>query len=99
MNDIIAVAYRIENNPGAQDDGFYGEFITTATTDSQRLILKLVKPAELQPGGDYAQAWKLQLKNIYPVGGRNIKKEGFEFQIKVRIIGTRSCSGTTRNPR
>jgi cell surface protein SprA len=86
-DDIIAVSYRVENGSGAQDDGFYGEFISSAATDSQRLILKLVKPANLQPGGNYSQAWKLQLKNIYPVGGRNIKKEGFEFQIKYEISG------------
>lgn len=86
-DDIIAVAYRVENGPGAQDDGFYGEFINSATTDSQKLILKLVKPANLQPGGNFAQAWKLQLKNIYPVGGRNVKKDGFEFQIKFEISG------------
>lgn len=85
--DIIAVAYRVENEHGPQDDGFFGEFIATATTDSQRLVLKLVKPKNLQPGGNYAQAWKLQLKNIYHVGGRNIKKEGFEFQIKYEIPG------------
>jgi cell surface protein SprA len=86
-DDIIAVAYRVENGSGAQDDGYYGDFIANAVTDSQRLVLKLVKPANLQPGGNYAQAWKLQLKNIYPVGGRNIKKEGFEFQIKYELSG------------
>jgi len=86
-DDIIAVAYRVENGPGAQDDGYYGEFISSAATDSQRLILKLIKPANLQPGGNFAQAWKLQLKNIYPVGGRNIKKEGFEFQVKYEVSG------------
>lgn len=86
-DDIIAVAYRVENGPGPQDDGYIGEFISTATTDSQRLVLKLVKPKNLQPGGNYAQAWKLQLKNIYPIGGRNIKKEGFEFKIKYEISG------------
>ena len=61
-DDIIAVAYRVENRQGAQDDGFYGEFITTAATDSQRLILKLIKPANLQPGGNFTQAWKLAAK-------------------------------------
>ena len=86
-DDIIAVAYRVENGPGAQNDGYYGEFISSAATDSQRLILKLIKPANLQPGGNFAQAWKLQLKNIYPVGGRNIKKEGFEFQVKYEVSG------------
>lgn len=86
-DDIIAVAYRVENGIGSQDDGFYGEFVSTALTDTQKLVLKLVKPANLQPGGNFSQAWRLQLKNIYPVGGRNIKKDGFEFQIKYEVSG------------
>jgi cell surface protein SprA len=86
-DDIIAVAYRVANLPGTADDDFFGQFISTAVTDSQRLVLKLIKPANLQPGGNFTQAWKLQLKNIYPVGGRNIKKEGFEFQIKYEVSG------------
>ena len=84
--DIIAVAYRVENNPGPGDDDFYGEFLKTAKSDtSQRLILKLVKPRNLQP--QYTQAWKLLLKNIYPLGGRNIKQQGFELNIKYEIAG------------
>ncbi len=27
------------------------------------------------------------LKNIYPVGGRNIKAEGFDFKIKYELEG------------
>ncbi|NWF51154.1 MAG: cell surface protein SprA [Ignavibacteriaceae bacterium] len=86
-SDIIAVAYRVENDPGTRsDDLFYGEFINSAGTDTF-LVLKLVKPKNLQPGGTFAKAWKLQLKNIYPIGGRNVKKEGFEFNIKYEIEG------------
>lgn len=86
-NEIIAAAYRTENLPGSTDDLFFGEFVSSAQTDSQRLVLKMVKPSNLQPGGTYTQAWNMQLKNIYPVGGRNIKREGFEFQIKYEISG------------
>ncbi len=88
-NDIIAVAYRVENGPSPSDDLFYGEFLNSQSADSTnlKLVLKLVKPRNLQPGGDFAEAWKLQLKNIYPIGGRNIKKEGFEFNIKYEIDG------------
>jgi cell surface protein SprA len=92
-NEIVAVAYRVDNLPGPVDDSFYGEFLGTAQTDSQRLVLKMIKPSNLQPGGPYAQAWKLQLKNIYPVGGRNIKKDGFEFQIKYEISGQEPVVG------
>lgn len=82
--DAIAVAYRIENGPGAADDLYYGEFLRdiNAQDTSIVMVLKLVKPANLQPDGDFATAWKLQLKNIYPIGGRDVKQEGFEFEIK-----------------
>ncbi|MBZ0199538.1 MAG: cell surface protein SprA, partial [Ignavibacteriaceae bacterium] len=88
-NDIIAVAYR-RGQAGGLSDQTFGEFLSTAQTDSQRLVLKLVKPSGLQPPSQspsYAQAWKLLLKNIYPLGGRDVKQEGFEFQIKREIEG------------
>jgi cell surface protein SprA len=84
-DEIIAVAYRMENGPGTSDDSYYGEFLTAANTDTSiTLVLKLIKPRNLLPG---TEAWKLQLKNIYPVGVRNLKQEGFEFQIKYEIEG------------
>lgn len=86
--DIIAVSYRVEGgfDGSPADDQFYGEFLQQAGADtSQRLILKLVKPANLQPS--YTKAWKLLLKNIYPVGGRNLKEEGFTFDLKYEVEG------------
>ena len=87
--DIIAVAYRVENNPNTKsDDDFYGEFLNSTNSDtSQKLVLKLIKPQNLQPDGDYQEAWRLLLKNIYPLGGRNIKQDGFEFKVKYEIPG------------
>lgn len=99
--DILAVAYRVENGQGASDDFIYGEFLTPADTNtSQKLILKLVKPKGLQPS--YRTAWKLQLKNIYPVGSRNLKLDGFDFNIQYEIEGgeavseVQGTSGTVR---
>jgi len=84
--DIIAVAFRTENGQGAADDRVFGEFLTPANTDtSKRLILKLVKPKNLQP--IYTTAWQLQLKNIYPIGSRNLKPDGFDFNIQYEIEG------------
>jgi cell surface protein SprA len=85
--DIIAVSYQVQNNPSdLNDDDYYGEFLNTTNNDTTgKLVLKLVKPANLQP--QMTEAWKLLLKNIYPVGGRNIKKEGFEFNIKYEKEG------------
>ena len=86
--DAIAVAYRIEG-PSAQtetDDRFYGEFIKDIQNDTSKIvILKLIKPPNLQPS--YKTAWELQLRNIYPVGGRNVKSEGFKFEINYAVDG------------
>ena len=95
--DIIAVAYRQEQGLGSTNDDFiYGEFLDPTSTDSTRLILKMVKPRNLQPL--YKIAWSLMLKNIYALGPRNIKPEGFEFDIKREIEGQEPASevGTTR---
>ncbi|HVO74308.1 MAG TPA: cell surface protein SprA [Ignavibacteriaceae bacterium] len=94
--DIIAVAYRREFLPGADNDKFFGEFLATAKSDSQKLVLKLVKPANLQPR--WAKAWNLLLKNIYPVGGRNIKKDGFEFRIQREIPGQDPVEELPKDP-
>lgn len=82
--DAIAVAYRMEGDPGNENDIFYGDFINEVP-DTVTLVLKLIKPSQLQP--QYKTAWKLQLRNIYPLGVRNIKKEGFELDIKYEVAG------------
>lgn len=85
--DIIAVAFQREGAAkGEDDDIYYGEYFHQTKGDStQRLVLKLVKPENLSPVN--TKAWNLLLKNIYPVPGRNIKKEGFIFDIKYKIEG------------
>ncbi len=85
-NEMIAVAYKQERGAGSEDDAVFGEFVVASDSNStQRLILKMVKPANLLP--DYKTAWMLQLKNIYPTGVRNVNKDGFEFNIKREIEG------------
>ncbi|MCX8106013.1 MAG: cell surface protein SprA, partial [Ignavibacterium album] len=85
-NDVIAVSYGRENGPGTADDEYFGEWLAPGDTNTtKRLVLKLVKPRNLQP--QYTTAWKLQLKNIYGIGVRNIKEDGFEFDIKYEIEG------------
>jgi len=76
--DVIAVAFK-----QGVANVTYGEFI--AATQDTFIVLKLVKPRNLQP--QFTDAWKLQLKNIYPTGSRNIKKEGFDFKIKYEVVG------------
>jgi len=75
-NQIVAVAYRIEGATSAQgDDRYFGEF----QSDSSTIVLKLVKPINLQPS--YRQAWNLMLKNIYYVGGTGLSGNNFQLRI------------------
>lgn len=87
-DEAIAVAYRIEGNQGSTDFVF-GEMNADANAaglDSGDVrVLKLVKPENLKPGDE--KAWKLQLKNIYPIGGRDLNEEGFTFDIVYEFPG------------
>ena len=80
--DIIAVAFK-QGTTG--NTITYGQFLNTVNQEDSVIVLKLVKPKNLQP--QYTEAWSLKLKNIYPTGARNIKKEGFEFKIKYEVVG------------
>ncbi|MFZ0455932.1 MAG: cell surface protein SprA [Ignavibacteriaceae bacterium] len=85
-DDIIAVAYRMENGPGPNDDLYFGEFLSTANAANDSiLVLKLVKPKNLQP--QFTEAWKLLMKNFYPLGGRNIKQDNFIFNLAYEVPG------------
>lgn len=66
-NDIIAVAYKIENDSfGPSDDLIYGEFFTDLINNSDTIaVLKLVKPRLVQP--NFSKAWKLKMKNRYKI--------------------------------
>ncbi len=88
--DIIAVAYTAGGKT-------YGEL--SKNLDKSKLsglVLKLVKPQNLQP--QYKKAWNLQLKNIYSIGARNIQKDGFTCDIKYEIDGSdaQSTLGSVR---
>ncbi len=76
--EVIAVSFKQGTN-----NLTYGEFI--ATTQDTFIVLKLVKSKYLK--ASHVEAWKLQLKNIYPTGSRNVKKEGFDFRIKYEVVG------------
>jgi hypothetical protein len=66
-DDIIAVAYVIDNDsPSESDDLYYGEFISELVNNSKtRGVLKLVRPTNLNP--HYQNAWQLKMKNIYQI--------------------------------
>lgn len=90
--DAIAVAFNTEGRTSSPDDDVYfGEFLNDVASDSTaRIVLQLVKPPNLQP--QFKKAWKLQLRNIYPIGGRDIKQEGFNLDIKYVLEGQEPVS-------
>ena len=85
--DAIAVAFVVENTLNTKDDDiYYGEFINDLQSAKvSRLVLQLVKPPNLQP--QFKKAWQLQLRNIYPIGGRDVKEEGFTLGMNYRVEG------------
>ncbi len=83
-NQIVAIAYR---TAGGSQIGELARDIPSTDT-SRTMVLKMLKPRNLNAvGPSYAIAWKLLLKNIYSVGGRNMKKEGFSLDVFRRTSG------------
>jgi hypothetical protein len=77
-NQAYAVTYTTaENNTNT----IYGD------TAGGVYYLKLIKPENLQDHPDYRPAWDLMLKNIYAIGGRDLKQEGFDLKILRRTDG------------
>jgi cell surface protein SprA len=81
----IAVAYTIPDtlNPKLPMD--VGNFGSRDTSKSIKLVMKLVRPQKLGP--QYKTAWRLMMKNVYPLGGRGIKKDGFDLKILYEVPG------------
>lgn len=80
----VAIAYKIENGPGPDDDITYGT-LTKNEEQKTRLVLKLIKPRTLLPQDTIA--WRLMLKNIYSLKARKIEKTGFDLSIKYEEPG------------
>ncbi|MBI3788477.1 MAG: cell surface protein SprA, partial [Ignavibacteriales bacterium] len=85
-DQAIAVAYTLPAPPGETRKTFdVGNFGSRDTAKSNKLVMKLVRPKFLDP--QFKTAWRMMLKNFYPLGGRGIKKEGFELGIKYEVSG------------
>ncbi|MEW6062307.1 MAG: cell surface protein SprA, partial [Bacteroidota bacterium] len=80
----VAIAYKIENGPGPNDDITYGT-LTKNEAQKTRLVLKLIKPRTLLPQDSIA--WRLMLKNIYSLKARKIEKTGFDLTMKYEEPG------------
>ncbi len=75
---VIAVAYSLPSRD-------IGTLEATDTSRTSKLVLKLVRPRNLEP--NMKPAWDLMMKNIYSLGGRGLKKEGFSLDIKYLLPG------------
>ena len=85
-NQLIGIAYRTQN--GNQ----YGEFARDLGLDSvglsKTIVMKMVKPRNLLNNArGYPIAWEQLLKNVYSIGGRNVKKEGFSLDVYRTVPG------------
>jgi cell surface protein SprA len=64
-----------------------GNFGSRLSSDSLNLVMKLVRPKNLPSSPQMKTAWKMMLKNRYPLGPRSIKKTGFTFTISYTPSG------------
>jgi cell surface protein SprA len=82
----LAVTYTVLGRGQPRSYGTRNQAYNDTTRDGYYL-LKLIKPPGLVSNPGYRTAWKLQLKNIYPVGGRDLIPEGLTIQIIRRTQG------------
>ncbi len=92
-DQAIAVAYDVTDLAGNVRE--IGNFGSRTPLDSLKLILKLVRPKNLDP--QMKTAWRMMLKNRYPLGGRGIKKDGFELHIEYEIYGQQPVRDVLNN--
>ncbi|MGA9117414.1 MAG: cell surface protein SprA [Bacteroidota bacterium] len=91
---VVGIAYR------RADGTQFGELSRDFGTDTSRtVVLKMVKPRNLNANGPrYVAAWRQLLKNIYSVGGRNLKPEGFTLDIFRENAGAEEQNGILGEP-
>ena len=70
--EVLAVAYR--DTSGAE----VGDIHYTNIGTNQRIILQLIRPRNPRPSDP---TWKLEWRNVYYLGARNINKDGFNLKI------------------
>ncbi len=82
----IAISYRIENASASSDDDLiYGTPTKSELEKDTILVLKLVKPITYTPQDKVLLS--MMLKNIYPLGGRRIQKDGFFLTMEYKESG------------
>ncbi len=82
-NQTVAVAYR--TNDGRQVGEFFRDIPSDTTT---RIVLRMLRPRSLISNGpSFRTAWDRMLKNIYSIGARNVKQEGFSLEVVRKVTG------------
>ena len=87
-SEALAVAYEyVANGQRFQ----VGEFASDKPDSDSRLVLKLIRPTNLQQpnpaGGFNPAAWYLELRNIYRLQGRGLNANDFELQVFYQAPG------------
>ncbi len=85
-NQILAVAYTTAQAFSDPNVPTVGTMSETLQDTTQAVILKLIKPRQMQPS--YDETWPLMMRNVYFLGGTNIEKNGFELRIENNVNGT-----------
>ena len=90
VQDFEAIAVAYEYVAGGRNFKV-GEFAADKPDNDTRLVLKLIRPQDLQQpnlaGGFNPAAWYLELRNIYPLKGRGINANEFELQVNYQAPG------------
>ena len=82
----VAVAYTVPDPTDIRKNVDIGNFGSKVdTSKGLKLIMKLVRPQKLGP--QYKTGWRLMMKNFYPLGGRGIKKDGFDLKVVYEVPG------------
>lgn len=80
-DEVLAVAYQYRYGTSIYKVGEFASEITTKYVEGEKtgaLFLKLLKPTSLTP---QSYTWNLMMKNIYPLGSRQIEKDKFRLNI------------------
>lgn len=77
--NVIAVAYATSAGDTV------GNIFTGDTTQTDTLLLKLIKPRTVNPTN--TSTWKLSMRNVYNLGGSSIPQEGFDVRVLFAVTG------------
>jgi cell surface protein SprA len=91
-NEALAVAFRYQRTDGTvRTIGDFTQGGSSGGINADRLVLKLIRPSDpVAPsgeGGVNPAAWFLQLRNVYPLSGRDFTSDNFELDIEYQASG------------